>query len=84
MKDLNMNSFYRHKVSVNKNKADLTINKKNIKVNKKLYSRSWFLYPSEVTEVEKTPIINHDFMINSEKTTVYLVISQRKYWVKEL
>jgi hypothetical protein len=79
MKDLNMKSFYRHRVPVNKKKADLMINKKNIKGNKKLPSRSLFIYPSEAFEVEKAPIINYHFMINSHKTTVCLIISQSKY-----
>jgi hypothetical protein len=66
-------------VPVNKKKADLMINKKNIKGNKKLPSRSLFIYPSEAFEVEKALIINYDFMINSDKTTVCLIISQSKY-----
>ncbi len=74
-----MKSFYRHRVPVNKKKADLMINKKNIKGNKKLPSRSLFIYPSEAFEVEKALIINYDFMINSDKTTVCLIISQSKY-----
>ncbi len=43
----------------------LTLNKST----KKLSSKSGFVYPSEVSEVEKAPIIDYDFMINSDKTT---------------
>ncbi len=31
MKDLNMKSFYRHEVPVNRKKTDITVNKQNIK-----------------------------------------------------
>jgi hypothetical protein len=79
MKDLNMKSFYRLKVPVNKKNAVLTIYKKNIKGNKKLPSMSLFIYPSEAFGVEKALIINYDSMINSDITTVCLIISQSKY-----
>ncbi len=77
MKDLNMKSFYRHEVPVNKKKTDLAVNKKINKGAKKLYpsaraslsSKGGFVYPNEVSEVEKAPIINYDSMINSDKTT---------------
>jgi hypothetical protein len=77
MKDLNMKSFYRHEIPVNRKKTDLTINKKIDKGTKKLSlsgrallsSKCGFVYPNEVSEVEKAPIINYDFMINSDKTT---------------
>jgi hypothetical protein len=39
MKDLNMKSFYRHEVPVNRKKTDLSVNKKINKGTKKLSSR---------------------------------------------
>jgi hypothetical protein len=55
-------------VPVNRKKKDLTVNKK-IKGTKKLSSRVGFVSPNDISEVEKAPIINYDFMINSDKTT---------------
>jgi hypothetical protein len=40
MKDINMKSFYRHEVPVNRYKTDITINKKTKKGTKKL-SLKW-------------------------------------------
>ncbi len=40
MKDLNMKSFYRHEVLVNRKKTDITVNKKINKGTKKLSLRS--------------------------------------------
>ncbi len=62
-------SFYRHEVPVNRKKTDLTINRKINKGTKKLFSRGEFVSPDDISEVEKAPIINYDFMINSDKTT---------------
>ncbi len=67
MKDLNMKSFYRHEVPVNR-KTDLTITKKINKGTEKLSLRGWmiantnqlrgFVSPNEISEMEKTSIIN--------------------------
>ncbi len=69
IKDLNMNSFYRHEVPVNRRKTDLTVNKNINKGTKKLSSKGGFVSPNNISKVEKAPIINYDFMINSDKTT---------------
>jgi hypothetical protein len=69
MKDLNMKSFYRHEVPINRKKPDLTVNKKINKGTKKLSSKGGFLCSNEISEMEKASIINYDFMIKSDKTT---------------
>ena len=78
MKDLNMKSFYRHEVPVNRKKTDIIVNKKIKKGTKKLSSRGGaiaktnkvhgYLSPNDISVVEKAPIVNYDFMINSDKT----------------
>ncbi len=70
MKDLNMKSFYRHEVSVNKKKIDITVNKKINKGTKKLSLRCGtiantnkvhgFVSPNDICGMEMTPIINYD------------------------
>jgi hypothetical protein len=74
MKDLNMKSFYRHEVPVNRKKIDLTINKKINKGTKKLSLRCGtiantnkvhgFLSPNDIYGMEMTPIINYDNMLS--------------------
>jgi len=51
MKDLNMKSFYRHEVPVNRKKTDLTVNKKINKGIKKLSSRGGFVSPNDISEL---------------------------------
>ncbi len=68
MKDLNMKSFFRHEVPVNRKKTGLIVNKKINKGSKKLSSKGGFVSPNDISEAEKTPIINYDFMLNSDKT----------------
>jgi hypothetical protein len=63
MEDLNMKSFYRHEVPVNRKKTDITFNKKTNERTKKLSSRGGaiantnevcgFVSPNEISEVEK-------------------------------
>ncbi len=67
IKDLNMKSFYRHEVPVNKNKSDLLINKQNKKGNKKLSSKRGFVYLKDETGAGKATITNYDILI-SDKT----------------
>ncbi len=74
MKDLNMKSFYRHEVPVNKKKTDITVNKKIKKGTKKLSSKDGaiantnemrgFVSPNDISEVEKAPIINYDNLLS--------------------
>ncbi len=62
MKDLNMKSFYRHEVPVNRKKTDTKIDKKNNKSTKKLSLRGGaivnikevrgFISPNDISEVE--------------------------------
>ncbi len=69
MEDLNMKSFYRHEVPVNRKKTDITVNKKINKGTKKLSSKGGFVSPNDISEVEKASIVNYDFIINSDKTS---------------
>ncbi len=50
MKDLNMKSFYRHKVPVNRKESDLSVNKKNKKGTNKLSSKGGFVYTNEASD----------------------------------
>ena len=66
-------------VPVNRKKTDITVTKKIKKGTKKLSSKGGaiantnevrgFVSPNDISEVEKAPIINYDFMINNDKTT---------------
>ena len=78
MNGLNMKSFYSHEVPVNRKKTDITVSKKVKKGTKKLSLRGGaiantnevrgFVSLNDISEVEKAPIVNYDFMINSDKT----------------
>ena len=76
MKDLNMKSFYRHEVPVNRKKTDIIVNKKINKDTKKLSLRyrtitntntnkvRQFVSPNDIYGMEMTPIINYDNMLS--------------------
>ncbi len=74
MKDLNMKSFYRHEVPVNRKKIDLIVNKKINKGTQKLSLRCGtiantnevhgFVSPNDIYGMEMTPIINYDNMLS--------------------
>ncbi len=63
MKDLNMKSFYRHEVLVNRTKTDLTVNKKFNKDIKKLSSKGGSVSPNDISKVEKAPIMFYGFYV---------------------
>ena len=75
MKDLNMKSFYRRGVPVNRKKTDITVNKKINKGTKKLSLRCGtiantnkvheFVSPNDIYGMELTPIINNDSMLSN-------------------
>lgn len=77
MKDLNMKSFYRHEVPVNKRNTDSTVNRNNKKDSKKLQAK----YPKRVGSTLESakpkqltrggvPIIDYNYISEVDKTPI--------------